>query len=158
MPLRHDTATQKYHTLGTFCTPECCAAYVFDNAGRYGDAWKQYEMLHRMVHKVVNHVRVRIKLAPPRETLQKYGGSYTHDDYRKLLSNYRTEVRLMMPPVHPVQTIIEETPVNYSQPVKKFVPIDATRVQRATKELRLKRKKKQSNENTLESFMRLRIT
>ena len=118
----------------------------------------QYEMLHRMVHKVVYRVRVRIKLAPPRETLKKFGGSYSHNDYRQLLSNYRTDVRLLMPPIQPVQAIIEETPVNYSKPMKKFVPIDATRVQRATTELRLRRKKKQTNENTLENFMRLRIT
>lgn len=158
LPLQHRGSMNIYSTMGIFCSPECCAAYVFDNAGKFGDSWKQYEMLHRIVHKIVDNKRVRIKLAPPRETLKKYGGAYSEKDYRKLISNYRTDVRLVMPPVHPVQTIIEETPADYNKPIKKFVPIDATRVQRATTELRLKRKKKQSNENTLETFMRLRIT
>lgn len=158
MPIQHSSSDAKYTTIGVFCSPECCAAYVFDNAGRYGDSWKQYEMLHRMVHKVIDKRRVRIKLAPPRETLRKYGGTYTEEDYRKLINNYRTEVRMIMPPVFPVQTVIEETPADYNKPAKKFVPIDATRVERATNELRLKRKKKQSGENTLETFMRLRVT
>jgi len=158
MPIQHYSKDKKYSTLGVFCSPECCAAYVFDNAGRYGDSWKQYEMLHRMVHKMIDNKRVRIKLAPPRETLRKYGGTYTDEDYRELVNNYRTEVRMVMPPVFPVQTVIEETPADYNKPTKKFVPIDATRVERATNELRLKRKKKQSSENTLETFMRLRVS
>ena len=158
MPLRRLAVSDSYETYGTFCTPECCAAYLFDSKGRYGDSWKQYEMLHHMVSKMVNAKRVRIKLAPPRETLTRYGGPYNISKYRQLCSNYRANIQVLMPPVQPVQTIIEELPVDYHNAYKKFVPIDASRVERATTELRLKRKNKQSSENTLETFMRLRIS
>lgn len=158
MPLRYEGRTQTYRTYGAFCSPECAAAYMFDNDGKFGDTLKQYEMLHRMVHKHVQNRRVRIKLAPPRETLKKFGGVYDEDAYRSLLTNYRTDVRVVMPPVQPVQTTIEECVVNYNTPVKKYVPIDNARVELATNELRLKRKKKHSSENTLETFMRLRIS
>lgn len=165
IPLSRDRATDKYETTGTFCSPECCAAYIFGNNVRCGgchthgsDPWKQYEMLHRMVTKMVTKVAVRIKLAPPRETLQKFGGPYTIDEYRRILNDYRVDVRITMPPVNPLNGVTEEIPVDYVQQKKKFVPIDSSRVEKATNELRLKRKKKQAEENTLETFMQLRIS
>jgi hypothetical protein len=123
-----------------------------------GDPWKQYEMLHRMVTKMVTKVKVRIKLAPPRETLQKFGGPYTIDEYRRILNDYRVDVRITMPPVNPLNGVTEEIPVDYVKQKKKFVPIDSSRVEKATNELRLKRKKKHAEENTLETFMQLRIS
>lgn len=161
IPLSRDRDTGNYNTTGSFCTPECCAAYIFGNAhGKHagGDPWKQYELLHRMVTKVVQEVTVRIKLAPPRETLDKFGGPYSVAKYRRLLNDYRVDVRITMPPVNPLGGVTEEVPVNYVKQRKKFVPIDSSRVEKATNELRLKRKKKHAEENTLETFMQLRIT
>lgn len=158
LPVCRDVHDDTYNTVGAFCSPECCAAYLFDGNNRYGDPWKQYEMLHRMVHKLVEGTRVRIKLAPPRETLKKFGGPYSVEQYRQLLNDYRADVRITVPPIKPLQTITEETPTDYTKPKKKFVPIDVSRVEKATNELRLKRKKKHSEENTLETFMRLRIS
>ena len=166
VPLSRERKTDKYETTGTFCSPECCAAYIFGGNTRCGggrqtlggDPWKQYEMLHRMVTKMVTKVTVRIKLAPPRETLQKFGGPYTVDEYRRILNDYRVDVRITMPPVNPLNGVTEEIPVDYVQQKKKFVPIDSSRVEKATNELRLKRKKKQAEENTLETFMQLRIS
>ena len=68
------------------------------------------------------------------------------------------DVRITMPPVNPLNGVTEEIPVDYVQQKKKFVPIDSSRVEKATNELRLKRKKKQAEENTLETFMQLRIS
>lgn len=166
VPLSRERKTDKYETTGTFCSPECCAAYIFGGNTRCGggrqtlggDPWKQYEMLHRMVTKMVTKVTVRIKLAPPRETLQKFGGPYTVSEYRRILNDYRVDVRITMPPVNPLNGVTEEIPVDYVQQKKKFVPIDSSRVEKATNELRLKRKKKQAEENTLETFMQLRIS
>ena len=166
IPLARERTSDKYETTGTFCSPECCAAYIFGGNTRCGggrqtlsgDPWKQYEMLHRMVTKMVTKVTVRIKLAPPRETLQKFGGPYTVDEYRRILNDYRVDVRITMPPVNPLNGVTEEIPVDYVQQKKKFVPIDSSRVEKATNELRLKRKKKQAEENTLETFMQLRIS
>ena len=166
VPIARERKTNKYETTGTFCSPECCAAYIFGGNTRCGggrqtvggDPWKQYEMLHRMVTKMVTKVTVRIKLAPPRETLQKFGGPYTVPEYRRILNDYRVDVRITMPPVNPLNGVTEEIPVDYVQQKKKFVPIDSSRVEKATNELRLKRKKKQAEENTLETFMQLRIS
>ena len=165
IPLSRNRETNTYDTTGTFCSPECCAAYIFGSNSRTsccrtrgGDPWKQYEMLHRMVTKIVTKVAVRIKLAPPKETLQKFGGPYTVEEYRRILNDYRLDVRITMPPVNPLNGVTEEIPVDYVKQKKKFVPIDSSRVEKATNELRLKRKKKNQEENTLETFMQLRIS
>lgn len=155
MPLRL-AANNQYDTVGCFCSPECTASYIFANKCGVCDPWKQYEMLHRMVNKQHNGVEIRIKLAPPRETLQRYGGPYDIETYRTILQDYRKLVRISMPPINPIQKMIEEVAVDYTKRQHKFLPIDSTRVKKAEKELCLKRKKKQSSENTLEAFMRLR--
>ena len=156
MPIR--SQKNEYETIGCFCSPECCASYIFDKNCYNGDAWKNYEMLHQMVSNSYDGQTIRIKLAPPREILQKYGGTYTIDAYRQLLKDYRKDVHLSMPPIHPVRKIIEEVSVDYTRKQHKFLPIDTSRVKKAETELSLKRKKKQSSENTLEAFMRLRVT
>ena len=172
VPLCKDN-TGKYKTAGVFCSPECAAAYIFGkpanaSVNNYvtGDPWKHYEMLHRLVNinkeppvpetPQVEKV-VRIKLAPPKETLKKFGGPYSVEQYRKVLTDYRVDIRITMPPVNPINAVTEEIPVDYIKQKKRFVPIDTSRVEKATKELRLKRKKRQSEENTLERFMQLRI-
>lgn len=157
VPIRY-TSKHTYNTLGRFCTPECCAAYIFDSKTSHGDPWKHYELLHRMVRKAVDGEPVHIKLAPPRETLQRFGGPYTIQKYREGLSNYKKDVRVTMTPIQPIHKNVEEVTVDYTKKTHKFLPIDTTRVKRAETELSLKRKKKHTSENTLETFMRLRIT
>ena len=101
---------------------------------------------------------MHIKLAPPRESLQRFGGPYSILEYRKILSDYRKDVQLCTSPIQPVQRNFEEITVDFTTKKHKFLPIDTSRVKRAETELSLKRKKKQNSENTLETFMRLRIT
>ena len=157
MPIRASQHNQ-FETIGCFCSPECCAAYIFDKNAYNGDAWKNYEMLHHMVSSSYDGQTIRIKLAPPREILQKYGGNYTIDGYRQLLKDYRKDVHICMPPINPIRKVIDEVSVDYTRKQHKFLPIDTSRVKKAETELSLKRKKKQSSENTLEAFMRLRVT
>ena len=156
VPIRLSSNNQ-YDTVGCFCSPECAASYIFEKKIGTCDPWKQYEMLHRMVNKLHNGVEIRIKLAPPRETLQRYGGPYKIDTYRTILQDYRKHVRISMPPINPIHKMIEEVAVDYTKKQHKFLPIDSTRVKKAENELCLKRKKKQTAENTLEAFMRLRM-
>ena len=150
-------SNKQYNTIGCFCSPECAASYIFDNKCNVCDVWKQYEMLHRMINKMHNGMEILIKLAPPREVLQRYGGPYNIETYRNILQDYRKHVRISMPPINPVQKLIEEVVVDYTQKHHKFLPIDTSRVKKAENELCLKRKKKRSSENSLEAFMQLRM-
>lgn len=146
-----------YRSIGCFCCPECCAAYIFESGKRYGEPWKQYSLLHEMISREISGKNVHIKLAPPRETLHIFGGPYTIQQYRNLSENYQMDVKITMPPINPMNGVTEEMMVEYITK-KTFVPLDHSRIQKATQELRLKRQKKKNTENTLETFMQLKIT
>ena len=38
-----------FETIGNFCSPECTCAYIMDSGSRYGERWKEYELLHEMI-------------------------------------------------------------------------------------------------------------
>ena len=110
-----------------------------------------------MVTREVAGKDVKIKLAPPRETLTIFGGPYSIQEFRALGTNYQVDVKITMPPVNPMNGVTEETCVEYATK-KKFIPLDQSRIQKATQELRLKRKQTKKKENTLEAFMQLKIS
>lgn len=152
-----------YNTIGCFCTPECVASYLFNNGDRFGDYFQMYTLLHEMVakrHK--NTITIPIKRAPPRETLMLFGGPYNITTFRELCGNYQKDVLTYIPPVKPVSMSFEETNVNYASSgvaaTTSSKPLsNSDRVEKATKELRLRRAKRNTSENTLENFMKLRI-
>lgn len=145
-----------YDVVGNFCTPECCVSYSLQSGVRYGDVWKQYMWLHEIYLRKVNEEVVKFKPAPPRETLSIFGGPYPINEFRKLVDNYSVDVKHTLAPLYPSNGFTEEVITEYAN-TRKFVPINKTRITKATEELRLKRNKKKSTENTLEKFMNLKI-
>ena len=109
-----------------------------------------------VVHKDVHGVRNKIKMAPPRETLKMFGGPYAIEEFRELSNNYHIQVKITTPPINPTNGITEEMMVEHMCK-KKYVPLDTKRIEKASEELRLKREKKKGGDNTLESFMKLKI-
>ena len=156
MPTHKDGAN--YQSIGCFCSPECTAAYIFESGSRHGDPWVQYSLLHELIARQVNGRLVNIKLSPPRETLNIFGGPYSIEEFRNILTNYHLDVKVTMPPINPINGVTEETPVEYAVKQNGFVPLDEKRLKKATHKLRLKRQRNASTgENTLEAFMQLKI-
>jgi len=145
-----------FEVVGYFSSPECAAAYLFEQGAKYGDVYKQYSLLHLLYSKNINGEISKIKLALPRETLKIFGGPYTIDEYRRLCDNYYMDVKIIRHPFIPSNGIAEEAMSEFSTK-RKFIPLDKDRVQKATEELKLKRSKKKNTENTLEKFINLKI-
>ena len=149
--------------VGSFCTPECVVAFIHESGKRYGNSLNMYTLLHEMLFLSsagTGGTPKIIKKAPPREILRIFGGSYTIDRYRELCANYSKDVRVYNPPTQPLTVAVEECDVQYEKPKahQMFNRVsNHDRVEKAAKELRLRRAKRQSTENTLESFMNLRI-
>jgi len=159
LPINKTCDDNKYTTIGTFCSPECAAAYNFESGHRYGDIWKQYTMLHNVVF-ASSEKTYRIKLAPPRESLSMFGGPYTILKYREFIKQPNIQIKMTVNPINPIFTITEESIPSNVYPSKNNnsdVPLDSKRIQKASTELRLKRMKRQTKENTLENFMQLKI-
>ena len=66
-----------YECVGHFCSPECTCAYIMDSGSRYGERWKEYELLHEMIK-----VNTRINPAPRRELLSVFGGNLSIKEFR----------------------------------------------------------------------------
>jgi hypothetical protein len=145
-----------FHVIGCFSSPECAAAYIFESGKRYGDPQRMYSWLHILYKREVNGQIVRISPAPKRESLQMFGGIYSIEEFRQKYSNYSVTVRIVMPPIKPVNAYVEEVDKEYKVN-RKFIPMDKNRVEKAQSDLRLKRKQKKNNENTLEKFMNLKF-
>ena len=137
---------EKYQLFGNFCSPECAAAYNFDNFSKEDNVWEHYSLL--------NHVYGNdreIKVAPPRLALKKFGGKLSIEEFRECNENYSKTYEVTEPPFIPVIPTLEEVVINNN--CKNISNYTDT-----TEGLRLKRTKPLPNyKNTLDSCMNLKI-
>ena len=78
-----------YHVYGCFCSPECAAAYLMNEAIDTSIKFERYHLLNFIYSKIYNYEK-NIKPAPcPYYTLDKYFGNLSIQEYRKLLDNGR---------------------------------------------------------------------
>ena len=74
---------------GCFCSPECALSYLKNENIDTSTLWNRYSLLNNIYGKIYNYEK-NIKPAPsPYYTLEKYMGSLTIQEYRKLLKNDR---------------------------------------------------------------------
>jgi len=146
----------KFQSAGRFCSPECLVAYNFESGHRYGDVHRQYMWINFIyIGRRIDGMTVPIQSAPPRETLKIFGGSYTIEEFRNRSTNYNVTINASLQPLVPISGFTDEIVVEYKRS-KAFVPLEKERVERATSELKLKRKKMKKGEKTLDDFMNLK--
>lgn len=91
----------KFYCYGNFCSFECAARYLMDHENTI-DYWNKYSLLcqlYQIAYKLPPDSKVTI--APPKETLTKYGGKLSYDEYHKtnLISDAVTIYKLPLIPV-----------------------------------------------------------
>ena len=146
-----------FYMKGCFCNFSCVAAYIFDKKDDL--TWERYSLLNLLYSKIFDVTNVRIKLAPPRETLNIFGGSYTINEFRKYCTNaYHKNYNILEPPMISIISQIEEVTIEKNNKnSKKFIPLDNQRVTSANENLKLKRKSTlHMGANTLENCMGLK--
>lgn len=89
-----------YACVGHFCSPECACAYILDSGYRFGDKWKEYELLHEMLE-----TNTSIKAAPKRELLNVFGGDLTIDEFRG-----KKKYNLVYPPMVSLKMQMDDIP------------------------------------------------
>ena len=76
-----------YHCYGCFCSPECATSYLFKEPINTSLMFKRYNLLNFIYGKIYNHTK-SFKPAPdPYYTLDKYYGTLSIEEYRKLNDN-----------------------------------------------------------------------
>jgi hypothetical protein len=75
------------HGYGSFCRPECAAAFLMKENIDDSTRFERYHLLNQIYSKIYDYKR-NIKPAPnPYYTLEKYYGNLTIQEYRKLLKS-----------------------------------------------------------------------
>ena len=78
-----------YQCYGCFCSPECATAFLFKETIDTSTRFERYYLLNHIYNKVYNYMK-NIKPAPdPYYTLNKYYGSLSIQDYRRLFKSER---------------------------------------------------------------------
>ena len=96
----------KYIVYGNFCSPECACAYLFNEHIDDSVKYERYHLLNYIYSKIYDYTR-NIKPAPnPLYILDKFMGSLSIQEYRKLLTHERLLLVIdkpltkMMPELH----------------------------------------------------------
>jgi len=135
-----------FHVDGNFCSPECAAAYNFEQ--KDFNMWERYMLLNLLYNKVHHPMYQKLKLAPPRRMLLEYGGNMTINDFRKYCQNYSKDYVINFPPMVSVPTIGEE--VNLSEHFRqKIVYMDKDRIEEANKRYHENEKKLMEQNDSL---------
>jgi hypothetical protein len=149
-----------FKVFGIFCSPECAAAYNFDDIHTGYDLWERYSLLNFLYRKIYNDNNIKIKIAPPKQTLKIFGGHLTINEYRINNTNYNNTYKLIIPPMISIIPVQELTNIDkgYTSIHDKKYFIDKDKLTESST-LRLKRSKPfNSNKNTLEKCMLLSNT
>ena len=152
---------KSFYVTGNFCSFNCAASYIFNSLEVPSRKWEMFSLLNLMKKQLleIEHYCDKIKLAPPRESLIKFGGFYNIEEFRKASDIDNKTFNIINPPMISVIPKIEENIMNYSlKNDESFIPLNKELIQRAGKSLKLKRKEKSSKKkNTLKNYMNLKI-
>ena len=133
----------KYTMLGVFCSPECSASYNFNTINNT-DIWEKYALLNLLYGGLY---KKQIRLAPDRNTLKRFGGCLTIDQFRAQNSNNECDFKISMPPMKSIIPHMEYSSRNTGFSASKKKPSDM-------EQFKLKRNKP-FNKNTLEECMNI---
>lgn len=129
-----------WHVYGNFCSPECAAAYLFNERMDSHVQWERFALLNRLYAEGGNAVR----LAPARSVLRLFGGTLDVTEYRAILSDRRMRIDVMSPPMISITQVMDTKPIDfYDASVKNnFIPWEMDRMNRpGAQGLRLRRTK-----------------
>ena len=145
------------NVMGCFCCAECAASWNFNSDKRNNDIWESYSLLNLLYRKYLNGNSLRIKFAPPRESLIKFGGSLTIEEFRSHNNSYNKDIKNICYPVISLIPQMEEVFMNFSDKNKNYIPVDMNRIKKVNNDLKLKRCRPVTDPiNTLESCMNLK--
>ncbi len=96
----------KYYVFGNFCSYNCSAAYNMSLSDY--KCWDRHSLINKL-HNYINNTDINVNIAPPKETLKKFGGYMTIEEYRKNAAFNNKEFRLIIPMFEYISPTIEET-------------------------------------------------
>ena len=146
-----------WNVYGNFCTPQCTMAYLLSEGLDTHIRWERIALLNRLYGAQCNG---RVYPAPSRETLQKFGGPITDNDFRRICTEQCIRVDVQIPPMVSILASMDTKPIDfYETPMRTNIsPIQMKQVQNEDKSLKLKRSKPlKSKESTLDACLQIQF-
>jgi len=159
-----------FYCCGNFCDFPCAARYLVDRESTT-DFWNRYSLLCVIYQKAHNlPPGTKVPIAAPRESLTKYGGKLSYEEYHQATKLNKT-IEIYKLPLIPVLLHIEEisksTNINNiiqknnlkqiqsktqpkSQKISRFIPIDPQKLIKAEENLKQKAQERLQSNYTLD--------
>lgn len=96
----------KYYVFGNFCSPSCACAFNIDLNDH--KLWERNSLILKLANELNENNVEEIYPSPPKQILNVFGGNITIDEFRKR-TNKIYNGRLIIPPMVPLTTLIEES-------------------------------------------------
>jgi hypothetical protein len=139
-----------FQMFGNFCSPQCAAAYIFDQNDNTNELWERYSLLNFLY----GSAKDKINIALPRLALKKFGGPFTIDEWKK--KSKCKCYKVIMPPMISIIPTLEEITIDSDNSF--FQGINSDFINKTSNDLRLKRSNPLPNhKNTLENCMNLKL-
>lgn len=97
-----------FHVYGNFCTPQCGLAYLLQEHLDSHVRWERMSLLHRMYK-----AEGRIYPAPPRESLKKFGGVYSYEEFLGLVLEKKSRIDVHTPPLVSILSTLDTKPIDF---------------------------------------------
>jgi len=80
LPHRYDDRGRKFHLSGQFCSWECMKSYnIHENPRNFGEIQNNITLMKMKMYGIN---KIRTQCAPHRNTLTKFGGKLSEDEFR----------------------------------------------------------------------------
>jgi hypothetical protein len=143
-----------WRVYGNFCSPECAAAYLFNERLDSNVQWERYALLNRLYAPTSES---GVRLAPSRNIIHLFGGPLDVSDFRAVNRDQRMRIDVMTPPMISIIQVMDTKPIDFYDASMKnsFIPWEMDRLNRpGAQGLRLRRNKPVTEkESTLEFCM-----
>jgi len=146
-----------YKVYGNFCSPECALSYLLSENLDSHVRWERMSLLHRLYSDLYP---TRIFPAAARESLKKFGGPMTIEQYRNTMYSKQVRIDIQMPPLVSILGTMDTKPIDfYDTSTKGTTASNMTeRFSKAEEGLRLRRTKPlKDKESTLDACMNISI-
>ena len=151
-----------WQVYGNFCSPQCGMAYLITELLDTHTRWERIALLNRLYSTFTDG---RIYPAPPRECMQRFGGTISSNEFHKICDSRRIRIDIHMPPMVSILASIDTKPIDfYETPLCTIftssyqTPTTVTQSVPEIKGLKLRRTKPlKDKESTLDSCLQIAI-
>ena len=155
-----------FHVTGCYCSFECAVSHLFTTNLHENEKWYSYNLLHILRNKLTkDSIFEKINHAPPKETLQVFGGNLSIEEFRYSF-NTNITYNVLHPPIVSLIPNIEIMERKNSSLLDDDIykkdtssmSLDQKRVDKAQQNIKLKRKEPLiDKKKTLLHYMNLKF-